>query len=60
MQTLPLPLNKKSILPNHSLVEDQAQNIAANVKLCIGWLHGERKESLLLLEVPATVCCRIQ
>lgn len=50
-------MKKGNILPNHSLVEDQTQNVAANVKLGIGWLHGERKESVLLLEVPAILCC---
>lgn len=50
-------MKKGNTLPNHSLVEDQTQNVAANVKLSIGWLHGERKESVLLLEVPAILCC---
>lgn len=44
-----------NILPNHSLVEDQPQNIAAYVKLCIGWLHEERKESAV--DKGTCYCC---
>lgn len=43
------PNNSKTkheiILPNHSLVEDQTQNVATDVKLCIGRLCGNKNKS---------------